>query len=120
MPDNPFLQKITRPGEENVDETAAIVEEILDPEAAVRYRELVVGSSKTPRQPRPNLKSFAQAALASQEGLLAASAEKQAENFLTIELKLKFNQQVESLLATGLLETKQGKIGVAGIPEGKL
>ncbi|MCX6780701.1 MAG: hypothetical protein NT003_01135 [Candidatus Magasanikbacteria bacterium] len=71
---------------------------------------------KTTRQPRPNLKALAAEALASQPELLSVSAEIQAKEFLTTELKLKFGQQVESLLATGLLEiNEQGEKGATGI-----
>ncbi|MCX6780719.1 MAG: hypothetical protein NT003_01230 [Candidatus Magasanikbacteria bacterium] len=115
MPDNPFHPKITKPGEEDVDKTAEFLAAISGKEDADRYRELVAGTSRSPRKPRVDLGKLAAAALASQEGLLAASFDKQTES-LPSELKREYYQQVKSLSEIGFLETDEhGEKGVTGI-----
>ncbi|MCX6781344.1 MAG: hypothetical protein NT003_04525, partial [Candidatus Magasanikbacteria bacterium] len=115
---NPFLQPLTPRGATNLDKDEEMLAEIVGPKDAKMYRDLVADELRKPRATRPDLKKLADAALASQPDLLAASAEKQAEQFLTTEIKLKFNKQAESLLATNLLETNErGETGVTGIDE---
>ncbi|MCX6781220.1 MAG: hypothetical protein NT003_03865 [Candidatus Magasanikbacteria bacterium] len=112
MYQNPFSELITPAAETDPIQNQDLIRALLGEETAEEFAGLVSDQPKTMRQPRPNLKALADAALGAQPDLIASASEKRAEQFLRDELKIKFQQQAESLTAMRFLKVNQnGELG---------
>ncbi|MCX6780554.1 MAG: hypothetical protein NT003_00315, partial [Candidatus Magasanikbacteria bacterium] len=116
MYQNPFSEPITPAADTDPVQNQDLIRALLGEDAAQEFAGLVSDQPKSTRQPRPNLKALADAALTQQATLLSASAEKQAEQFLTVELRLQFQEQIKTLVDLELLQTNEkGEKGITAI-----
>ncbi|MCX6781146.1 MAG: hypothetical protein NT003_03490 [Candidatus Magasanikbacteria bacterium] len=113
---NPFLKPITPAAQTDVDQNAALFEAVLGSEEADRYRALVAGENRQPRQKAVDVGARAKEALASKQDLFEAVVKSRMERFFKVDLPIKFEEQAEHLIELGFLETNEkGEKGVTGI-----
>ena len=118
---NPFLRSIPPPDETDPDANRKLLTALGGTELGNAYAEIIAGKkggtgrAGTPARSEATLLAAAQAAIDSQDHLLAAANHELTKNFFISELPRQYSQEITTLSALRLLETTEKGTGITAI-----